>query len=99
MIRHHAHNYKKIIYHQKTNLLMVSFVAPINVFAFLHVVSWLDIGALFLFPPFLFGVGVCSLIKFCKVSTLKRACGYMNLLKVSSYVLRLIVIVVRLATS
>jgi hypothetical protein len=78
---------------------MDSFVAPINVFALLHVVSWLDIGPLFLFPLFFFGVGVCSLIKFAKVSTLKKACGYMSPLKVASCVLCLIIVVVRLATS
>jgi len=78
---------------------MVSFVAPINVFALLHVVFRLDIGPLFLFPPFFFGVGVCSLIKFGKVSTLKQACGYTNPLKVAYYVLGLIIVVVRLATS
>jgi hypothetical protein len=49
-------------------------------------------------PPPFFGVGVCSLIKFGKVSTLKKARGYMSPLKVASCVLRLIVVVVRLPT-
>jgi hypothetical protein len=53
---------------------MVSFVAPINVFVLFHVVSWLDIGTLFLFPRFLFGVGVCSLIKFDMVSKNPNTC-------------------------
>jgi hypothetical protein len=53
---------------------MVSFVARIKVFALLHIVSWLDIGALFLFTPLLFGVGVCSLIKFGTVSKNLNTC-------------------------
>ncbi len=47
--------------------MLLSFVALIGAFAFLGVLSWLDVGRLFLFFPLPFLVGICSLIKFVKV--------------------------------
>ncbi len=40
-------------------------MTPIGGFAFLDVVSWLDVGPLFFVPPFLpFWMNVCSFIEF-----------------------------------
>jgi hypothetical protein len=99
MIRCLAHTLQFFYLSSKLFSLMFSFVAPINVLHFCMLFLGWTLVHYFHSPPFFGRVSVCSLIKFGKVSTLKKACGYMSPLKVASCLLCLIVVVVRLATS